>query len=178
MTEHIINIDRMEQAVALFGNFDQNVRLIEQHFHVNILNRDTALKITGEALAVSKAARAVEGLLQLLAKGEQLTDNPELNTENSDTEQKNKISFKWCFYFGSVITGVSLLGIIALVICSVLNPNVVLFNGVTFIGLLGFLIGRNALWFFILLMVLCVLGALTSIYGIIKNTDNNKPKTK
>ena len=113
-----------------------------------------------------------------LIKGEQLTDNPELNTENSDTEQKNKISFKWCFYFGSVITGVSLLGIIALVICSVLNPNVVLFNGVTFIGLLGFLIGRNALWFFILLMVLCVLGALTSIYGIIKNTDNNKPKTK
>ncbi len=74
MTEHIINIDRMEQAVALFGNFDQNVRLIEQHFHVNILNRDTALKITGEALAVSKAARAVEGLLQLLAKGEQLTE--------------------------------------------------------------------------------------------------------
>ncbi len=74
MAEQIVTIDRMEQAVSLFGSFDQNVRLIEQHFGVDILNRDTALKISGEELAVSKAARAVEGLLQLLARGEQLTE--------------------------------------------------------------------------------------------------------
>ena len=29
MTEQLINIDRMEQAAALFGNFDENIRLIE-----------------------------------------------------------------------------------------------------------------------------------------------------
>ena len=74
MAEQIINIDRMEQAVSLFGSFDQNVRLIEEHFNVNILNRDAALKITGDALAVSKAVKAIEGLLQLIAKGEQLTE--------------------------------------------------------------------------------------------------------
>ena len=112
-----------------------------------------------------------------LIKGEESIDNPALNAEFVAISQENKTSYKRCFYFGSVITGVSLLGIIALVICSVLNPNVVLFNGVTFIGLLGFLIGRNVLWFFVLLTVLCVLGVIASVYGIIKGSDN-KTRTK
>ena len=32
MIEQVINVDRMEQAVSLFGSFDENVRLIEQHY--------------------------------------------------------------------------------------------------------------------------------------------------
>ncbi len=91
MTEQTINIDRMEEAISLFGSFDQNVRLIEQHFSVDILNRDTALKITGEPEAVSKAARAVEGLLQLITKGEQLTEQNVryvLTLVDEDAEEK------------------------------------------------------------------------------------------
>lgn len=91
MTEQIINIDRMEEAISLFGSFDQNVRLIEQHFKVDIVNRDTALKITGDPEAVSKAARAVEGLLQLITKGEQLTEQNVryvLTLVDEDAEEK------------------------------------------------------------------------------------------
>ena len=33
-TEQIINIDRMENAVALFGSFDGNIKLIEKEFNV------------------------------------------------------------------------------------------------------------------------------------------------
>ncbi len=72
--EQIINVDRMEQAVALFGNFDENIRLIEQQFNVTILSRDSDLKVSGEPEAVAKATRAIEGLLQLLNRGEQLTE--------------------------------------------------------------------------------------------------------
>ncbi len=72
--EQIINVDRMEQAVALFGNFDENIRLIEQQFGVAILSRDSDLKVSGEPEAVAKATRAIEGLLQLLNRGEQLTE--------------------------------------------------------------------------------------------------------
>ena len=29
MFEQVINVDRMEQAVSLFGSFDENIKLIE-----------------------------------------------------------------------------------------------------------------------------------------------------
>ena len=91
MTEQLVQIDRMEQAISLFGSFDHNIKLIEQHFAVSILNRDNTLKISGEAQAVSKATRAVEGLLQLIAKGEQLTDQNVryvLTLVDEDAEEK------------------------------------------------------------------------------------------
>ena len=72
MSEQIINVDRMEQAVSLFGSFDENVRMIEQHYGVDILTRGTDLKVEGEPEAVAKAVRAINGLLQLINRGEQL----------------------------------------------------------------------------------------------------------
>ena len=61
----------MEQAMDLFGSVDSNMRLIEQHCGVSIINRGDEMKITGDAAAVAKAARAAEGLLQLIRRGEQ-----------------------------------------------------------------------------------------------------------
>ncbi len=72
MTEQILSIDRMEQAVSLFGSFDENVRLIEQHYAVDIVVRGGDLKISGDAEDVDKAVRAVKGLLTLINRGEQL----------------------------------------------------------------------------------------------------------
>ena len=56
-TEQIISIDRMENAVALFGSFDENIKLIEKEFTVKVVSRDSELKIDGEAENVSKADR-------------------------------------------------------------------------------------------------------------------------
>ncbi len=72
MFEQVLNVDRMEQVVSLFGSFDENVRLIEQHYQVDILSRGTDLKVSGEAENVAKAVRAIQGLLQLINRGEQL----------------------------------------------------------------------------------------------------------
>ncbi len=72
--EQIINVDRMEQAVSLFGSFDENIKLIEKEFGVSVINRGSELKITGEAENVDKASRAVKGLLMLINKGESLSD--------------------------------------------------------------------------------------------------------
>lgn len=74
MFEQIINIDRMEQAVSLFGSFDENVKLIEKEFSVSVVSRGSDLKITGEPENVSAAARAVNGLLTLINKGEVLSE--------------------------------------------------------------------------------------------------------
>lgn len=74
MFEQIINFDRMEQAVALFGSFDENIKLIENQYSVNVISRGSDLKITGEAEDVAKAVRAVNGLLLLINKGEVLSE--------------------------------------------------------------------------------------------------------
>ena len=74
MFEQIISVDRMEQAVSLFGSFDENVKLIETHYGVKIINRGSEIKISGEAEDVSKAVRAVNGLLMLVNKGEALSE--------------------------------------------------------------------------------------------------------
>lgn len=74
MHEQIISVDRMEQAVSLFGSFDENIKLIESHYGVRVVSRGSEIKITGEAEPVSKAVRAVNGLLLLINRGEALSE--------------------------------------------------------------------------------------------------------
>lgn len=74
MFEQLISVDRMEHAVSLFGSFDENIRQIEQEFHVVVVSRGSDLKISGEADDVQKAVRAVNGLLTLINKGEALSE--------------------------------------------------------------------------------------------------------
>ena len=74
MFEQVLSIDRMENAVSLFGSFDENIRLIESEFSVTVLNRGSDLKISGEAENVAKATTAIERLLALINKGEALYD--------------------------------------------------------------------------------------------------------
>ncbi len=74
MFEQTISFDRMEQAVSLFGSFDENIKLIENQYSVDILNRGTELKVSGEPEQVSCAVRAIHGLLTLINKGEPLTE--------------------------------------------------------------------------------------------------------
>ena len=75
MAEQALSIDRMEHAVNLFGSFDENIRLIENRFHVKAVCRGEDLKISGEnAQEVSAAARAIGALLNLLNKGETLSE--------------------------------------------------------------------------------------------------------
>ena len=74
MFEQIINVERMEHAVSLFGSFDENIKLIEKEFNVTVISRGSELKVTGDAENVSLASRAVSGLLQLINKGETLSE--------------------------------------------------------------------------------------------------------
>ena len=72
MTERIIAVDRIENIISVFGSFDQNVRLIEDALGVTITDRDSELRISGEAENVYLAEKAVNGLLSLAAKGESI----------------------------------------------------------------------------------------------------------
>ena len=74
MYEQVVSFDRMEQAVGLFGSFDENIRQVEQKFSVDVVSRGSELKVKGEAENVAKAVRAINGLLTLLNKGEELSE--------------------------------------------------------------------------------------------------------
>ena len=72
--EQIISIDRMEHAVALFGSFDENIKMIENEYGVHVIGRDSELKISGEAESVSKAVKVIDSLLSFINKGESLSE--------------------------------------------------------------------------------------------------------
>lgn len=72
--ERTINAERIEQIISVFGSFDENIKKIEQTFDVQVTNRGTELKVTGDVVAVDKGCRAIEGLLTLAAKGETIDE--------------------------------------------------------------------------------------------------------
>ena len=74
MSERIINAERIEQIINVFGSFDENIKRIEQTYGVKVTNRGTELKISGEDEAADRAGRAIEGLLLLAAKGETIDE--------------------------------------------------------------------------------------------------------
>ena len=74
MIEKTIDIDRMEQAVQLFGSFDENIKELEKEYGVTILSRGTDIKVSGDAEGVYNACKAIDALLSLVEKGEVIND--------------------------------------------------------------------------------------------------------
>ena len=72
--ERIVNADRVEDLIAVFGSFDENIKRIEDALEVRITNRGTDLKVAGDEENVDKAVRTLEGLLALSAKGETIDE--------------------------------------------------------------------------------------------------------
>lgn len=109
-----------------------------------------------------------------LIKGEERTNTADRGSkpyaaDEHDNGANNVNAYKWCFYLGAIVIGVSLIGIIAFVICSALNPITAAVNGTVFKGVLGFLFGTKTLWLFVVLVVLFAVGCLLSALGITKN---------
>lgn len=74
MFEQTVDIERIEQIVNLFGNFDENIKRIEKRYGVAITSHGSAIKVKGEVSGVVSACRTIEGLISMINKGEQITD--------------------------------------------------------------------------------------------------------
>lgn len=74
LTERTVNVERVEDLIVVFGSFDENIHRIENELDVSIVNRGSHLKISGDVESVDKAARTLEGLLSLAAKGETIDE--------------------------------------------------------------------------------------------------------
>lgn len=74
IAERMVSVERVDDLISVFGSFDENIRRIEEALGVTIVNRGNELKITGDAEMADKAAKTLEGLLSLSAKGETIDE--------------------------------------------------------------------------------------------------------
>jgi len=68
-----LKVEKINDAMSLFGKFDENARMVEKEFNINILNRSDEVKVTGQAKDVDKAVRVISKLIEMLKKGEDVT---------------------------------------------------------------------------------------------------------
>lgn len=64
----------MEHMQNLFGEYDTYIKKLENDFHVMIINRDGAVRISGSRENVEKASRTVEELVALSKRGNVLQE--------------------------------------------------------------------------------------------------------
>ena len=70
IVERTVNAERVEDLIAVFGSFDENIKRIEEALSVQVVNRGTDLRVTGDEEMVDKAVKTLEGLLTLASRGE------------------------------------------------------------------------------------------------------------
>ncbi len=71
--ESIIEFESIEQAIALFGQYDENTKAIEDGLNVKLISRDTEIKITGSKENIDKASLVIERLIDIISQGESIT---------------------------------------------------------------------------------------------------------
>lgn len=74
MAEKSLVVTNINDILNLFGSFDSNIRIIQDEFNVNIVNRGSEVKISGNDSDVSKAYNCIESLLKIAQSGDDITE--------------------------------------------------------------------------------------------------------
>lgn len=70
MAEKTIEFDRLEHAINLFGNYDENIKVLEDGLDVNIISRDDEIRVVGKTENVEKADIVIQRLMVIAAQGD------------------------------------------------------------------------------------------------------------
>ena len=71
--EKDIEFDKLDSAINVFGNCDENIKIIEDAYNIRILSRDNGIKIIGDAENIKKADKVLRKLIEFAEKGETIT---------------------------------------------------------------------------------------------------------
>ena len=91
--ERKIEIDRISDTSALFGNLDCNLKIIEKTFDVTIISRDGELKINGDEESTALAERVLLSLIKLQSRGGNIDEQNvhySISLVKEDREEKLK----------------------------------------------------------------------------------------
>ncbi len=72
-TEKVIEFGKIEDAINLFGNFDTNIRIIEDGLDIKLITRDDQIKLTGSKENIEKATAIIERLMAMAVQGDPIT---------------------------------------------------------------------------------------------------------
>jgi phosphate starvation-inducible PhoH-like protein len=73
MAEQVLQMQDPAQWQALCGNFDENIRTLEQLYTVTIVCREAEIKVHGTAAAAAQTVAALQALLRMLEAGQTIT---------------------------------------------------------------------------------------------------------
>ena len=69
-----ILINNKDELRELFGQYDENIKFINQHFSIRISTQnDSKLVVSGKKSEIDKAVKIIEGLLSIIRKGHPLS---------------------------------------------------------------------------------------------------------
>lgn len=74
MIERTIRTDKIDLLVNLFGDYDENLNIIQRQYDVTVLSRGNDIKISGEEENVDRAFSAINALMKIAEKGEQINE--------------------------------------------------------------------------------------------------------
>ncbi len=80
LVEKVYVLDEQVDIAALFGSFDENIKLIEKELNVKILNRGCDMKILGEQENVDNTTKVIDNLVSILNRGDVLGEQNILYT--------------------------------------------------------------------------------------------------
>jgi phosphate starvation-inducible PhoH-like protein len=93
LVEKTIGFDSIEQAMNLFGNYDENIRIIEEAYNVKAVIRGEDIRITGSVGGIDKAEVIIRKLLEIARQGDLITrQNVSYLVQMSNEEKLNKTS--------------------------------------------------------------------------------------
>ena len=70
MGEKTISTDKLENIINVFGSLDENLKLIESELNVQVIDRNSELRICGDDEDIRRAEKVIDGLIVIAAKGE------------------------------------------------------------------------------------------------------------
>ena len=70
MTERTVSISDMSYMHAVFGDFDENINIIQKEYKVSIYSRDEDIRVKGDEHAVDKACEVLSSLITVVEKDE------------------------------------------------------------------------------------------------------------
>ena len=74
MTEKAVSIQDTSRIHLIFGDFDNNINIIQKEYKVSIFTRDDEIRIKGDENAVDNAEQVIKTLISTVEKGETPTE--------------------------------------------------------------------------------------------------------
>lgn len=68
----VLTFENNRYASELFGQFDQNLKLLEQRLHIDATARGNSVSISGDIVATNQARRALDSLYERAQKGQSI----------------------------------------------------------------------------------------------------------